>query len=173
MAAALGALAAHPAAASTGCQGWMMYLPNAGFEQPSDGSAVPMWCTGEGPDAKGVDRGTGWSRTGANNAYIEAVSTGRWNAITQHVVVPAGRTVELSGYVRTSSVITAAYFGVRHKATGAVHREVRFGPLTGGYHRLAVRFPAEVGEYTAFAGFWSPGGFSWLLVDDVATTLVG
>lgn len=167
-------LAPNPAAAAAhGCQGWMMYMVNSDFEASADGSAVPAWCTGEGPDAKGVDRGVGWSYAGANNAYIEATTTSRWNALTQHIVVPRDDTIELAAYVRTSSSVTAGYFGVRHKATGAVHREVRFGPLNVGYQRLSVRFPSEAGnDYTAFVGYWSPGGFSWLVVDEVTTRLV-
>jgi hypothetical protein len=68
--------------------------------------------------------------------------------------------------------VTAGYFGVRIKNTGTVYREIKFGPLYG-YQRLSVRFPsAASNEYTAFIGYWSPGGFSWLVVDDFQTNLV-
>jgi hypothetical protein len=157
------------AQASSGCDGWMMYMPNAGFEEPAGGTAVPGWCT-EGPDLKGVDRGIGWSRSGTDDAFIEAASTGQWNALTQRIVVPAGRTVELSAYVWTSSSVTAGYFGVRD-ASGRVYSETRFGPLDG-YHRLAVRFPSGASSnYMAFVGFWSPGS-SWLVTDDFVTNLL-
>jgi hypothetical protein len=146
----------------------MMSMPNAGFEAPTDGTPVPGWCT-EGPDLKGVDRGIGWSRSGSDDAFIEAASTGQWNAVAQHIVVPAGRTVELSAYVWTSSNVTAGYFGVR-VATGRVYSEIKFGPLDG-YQRLAVRFlSGAANNYTAFVGYWSPGS-SWLVVDDFVTTL--
>ncbi|MFL6145062.1 MAG: hypothetical protein ACJ72N_24750 [Labedaea sp.] len=156
------------ASASSGCDGWMMSMPNAGFEEPADGTPVPGWCT-EGPDLKGVDRGIGWSRSGAGDVFIEAASTGQWNAVAQHVVVPPGRTVELSAYVWTSTYVTAGYFGVRD-ATGKVFSEIRFGPLDG-YHRLAVRFSSGASsDYIAFVGFWSSGP-SWLVADDFVTTL--
>lgn len=157
------------APASPGCNGWMMSMPNAGFEAPADGTPVPGWCT-EGPDLKGVDRGIGWSHSGADDAFIEAATAGRWNAVAQHIVVPPGRTVELSAYVWTSRFVTAGYFGVRD-ATGRVFSEIQFGPLDG-YHRLAVRFPSGASSnYTAFLGFWSPGS-SLLLADDFCTTLL-
>ncbi len=163
---------ANPTSAAITCDGWMMFMPNAGFEDGVDGTPVPLWCSGEGPDVKGVDRGLGWSRSGANDAYIEAMSTSQWNALKQNIVVPRDRTVELSAYVWTSGNVTAGYFGVRNRSTGAVHREIRFGPLLG-YQRLSVLFPTGgSSDYTAFVGFWSPGGFSWLVVDDFQTSLV-
>ncbi len=169
LAAAAPMTVASPAAAAVTCQGWMMYMPNAGFEDPPDGTPVPSWCT-EGPDVKGVDRGLGWSYREANDAYIEATSASQWNAIRQNIVVPQG-TIELSAYAWTSDKVIAGYFGVRYKNTGIVYREVKFGPLRG-YQRLSVLFPAPAegaNEYTAFIGYWSPGGFSWLVVDEFHT----
>lgn len=163
---------ASPTQARVTCDGWMMLMGNAGFESPSDGSPVPQWCTGEGPDIKGVDRGTGWAFRGSNNAYISSVSTGQWNALTQDIVVLPGQTIELSAYVLTHASVTAGYFGVRDRTTGAVYREVAFGPLME-YTRLSVRFPSGgSSNYTAFIGYWSPGGTSWLVVDEVRTDVL-
>lgn len=163
---------AGPAAAEATCQGWMMGMPNYGFEDLPDGTPVPKWCA-EGPDVKGVDRGIGWSYMEANDAYIEATSTSRWNAIRQNIIVPQG-TIELSAYAWTSDKVIDGYFGVRIKNTGTVYREIKFGPLRG-YQRLSVLFPAPAvgaNEYTAFIGYWSPGGFSWLVVDEFHLTRV-
>jgi hypothetical protein len=162
----------NPAVADTGCQGWMMHMPNSGFEDPTNGSVAPYWC-GEGPDPKGVDTSGAYSATGANSGYLLVQQTGgRWNALTQHIVVPANDTIELSAMVRTTANVTAAYFGVRDKATSRVHTEIRFGALTG-YTRLSVRFSSGASNnYTAFVGYWSPSGLSWLVVDDFATRLV-
>jgi hypothetical protein len=175
-----GTSAAASSGQAAGCDGWMMYMPNADFEAAADGTPVPDWCT-EGPDTKGVDRGVGYAYSNANDAYIEARSTSQWNALRQNIVVPTCHTIELSGYVWTSSNVTAGYFGVRDYPAESVHTEVKFGPLSGGYQRLAVRFtsrctPTDLFQpgpvnYSAFVGFWSPGGFSWLMVDDFATAM--
>ncbi|MEU4746335.1 hypothetical protein AB0G02_38555, partial [Actinosynnema sp. NPDC023658] len=157
------------------CDGWMMSMPNANFEAAADGTAVPGWCT-EGPDPKGVDRAAGVAYTMANDAYLESWSTAQWNALAQHVVVPTCATLELGAYVWTSTNVTAGYFGVRDRPAEVVRSETRFGPLTGWYQRLSVRFPSRCTAedrlypgpvtYTAFVGFWSPGGYSWVMVDD-------
>ncbi|GAA3435134.1 hypothetical protein GCM10018954_047380 [Kutzneria kofuensis] len=155
-------------------------MPNASFEAAPDGTAVPNWCT-EGPDTKGVDRNAGIAHSMANDAYIEARSTTQWNALTQNIVVPTCRTLDLSAFVWTSSNVTAGYFGVRAYPSVTPYKETKFGPLSNGYQQLSVRFasrctpddlihPGPV-TYTAFVGFWSPGGFSWLMADDFATAL--
>jgi hypothetical protein len=151
----------------------MMSVPNGHFEFQSDGTPVPQW-TGEGPDRKGVDRASQetkqnqWAHCGTSNAFIEASSTGQWNALTQGVSVTPKQTVEVSAYVWTSAQVKEGYFGVRTAGSPMPYKEVKFAALSGGYQRLSVQFwSGPASGYTIFVGFWSPGGFSWLVVDDI------
>jgi hypothetical protein len=157
------------AAASTGCEGWMMAVNDPSFED-SSAAMSPAWCT-EGPGLMGIDRATGWSRTGANNAYIEASDTS-WSSILQHLPVPPspGLCLAVHGFVYTSGNVTGGYFGVRSGRTGTPYAEVRYGPLPD-YIELSVPFLTNgSAEMTVFVGYWSPGVYSWTVIDDITIT---
>jgi hypothetical protein len=178
------------AAVGEGCtpdDGWMMAMPNNDLEA-GDTAPQPIewWCT-QGPDTKGVDRAQGWAYQGENNAYIEAWSTSQWNEISQNVVVPNQRTIELSAYVATSSNIQWSYIGVRDKATGAEYARHWIGAVGGRqpdgsvqYVRTSVLFrpnqPVPAGavtHYTAYIGYITPGGYSEMMVDYFNPSIVG
>lgn len=155
------------AGAPSGCDGWMMSIRNFGFEETPDGTAVPGWCA-EGAGTVGVDQAAGWSRTGDNNAYLQT-DTPQWTAMTQYLPLPGDPNYrfELHGWLRTSSNVTHGRFGVRSGAT-TVLSEVKFGTVVAGYREFVVSFRGGgLPGLTVFAGYWSPVGFSWVLVDDL------
>jgi hypothetical protein len=145
-------------AASASCEA----LPrDGGFElQRSDAVRTPWIAEGR----VGIDRGKGFSATGANNAWARAV-TG-WNAIRQPVHLYRGEAHRLTVSIRTSGNVRDGYTGFRDAAQRPV-AETRFGPLTG-YRTLSVEFrPAATGTYHLFAGFWAIGQDAWIQIDDV------
>jgi hypothetical protein len=158
---------ATASSADTSCDGWMMVV-NGGFEAaPGGATPIPGWCM-EGVDTRGVDRGLGIAYAGSNDAYIESYTPGHWNAITQHQWLE-GQKFVARAWVRTSGNVVNAYFGVRMGGSPKVHMERRFGPLTNGWTLLEVPFSrGNLNDVTIFVGYWSPGGYSYLMVDEVS-----
>lgn len=141
-------------------------INDGGFEAPGGGQSA--WGF-EGSAHHGVDRGLGFARSGANNAWIRTSGTG-WSAITQQVPVTPGETYTFKGWERSSSALTDGRFGVRLGADGSqVLDEVTFG-ATSDYteRRVQVTIPEGVDTVTVYIGFTAPGTDTWLQIDDVS-----
>jgi regulation of enolase protein 1 (concanavalin A-like superfamily) len=144
-------------------------VQDGGFETQLSNSIDGPWGT-EGTDSKGIDRGLGYARTGANNAWIHHATT-NWNAITQNVSVIPNTNYTLTGWVRNSNNFTEGYFGVRRPTDNSVLAEVKYGGLPG-YTKLTVNFNS--GSFTNVfvnVGYWGPGPDSWIQVDDISLSL--
>jgi Domain of unknown function (DUF4185) len=131
------------------------------------GPVGPPWAT-EGPDPHGVDSGLGFSHGGGYNAWIHPANRASraWNAVTQDVTVAPHTRYTLTGWVQTSANLSDGYFGVRGSDGQTVLAETRFAAL-GPYTRLSVSFDSgDNDKIKIFAGYWSPGGDSWLRLDD-------
>jgi hypothetical protein len=100
-----------------------------------------------------IDVRLGFGHGGEKNAWARN-NTG-WNAIRQPVLLSAGVTYTLRGFVRSSGNVRDGYFGFRDAAQRPVS-EIKYGPLHG-YRELSVRFrPARTGTYNVFTGIWAP-----------------
>jgi hypothetical protein len=138
---------------------------DSGFENQTTTTISAPW-VGEGPDFKGIDRGTGLANSGANNAFIRT-STRNWNAVTQHVAVQPYTTYRLQAWLRTSSQFPTGYLGVRGGTSTTVVAQTPFG-VTGGYRLVSVEFLSYWRtDVTVFVGYQAPGVDSWVQIDDV------
>jgi hypothetical protein len=142
------------------------YMLDGGFEwqwQRTRDIGFPWILEGNG----GVDVNLGSQHGGANNAFTYNHGYG-WNAITQYVPIsPDDCFFRFNGWVRTSPNVSGGYFGVRNAATNQVLAEVPFQSL-GGYTFLNVNvFTGCVGAVRPFVGYWGPGAWSWMQVDDL------
>lgn len=138
-----------------------------GFESQASSAIASPWA-GEGGDAKGIDRGLGFSHSGANNAWIRPSNTGStgWNAVKQTVSVQPNTSYVLRGWIQTSGNADG-YFGVRHGTSANLLAETHFSPQTS-YTQLSVPFNSGANtQVTLFAGYWAPGSDSWIRLDDV------
>jgi hypothetical protein len=143
---------------------------DGGFEHQATSTVAAPWA-GEGPDEKGVDRGLGFQRSGANNAWVHpSDGTSRhWNAIKQTVAVQPNTGYVLEGWVLGSSNVTSGYFGVRHGTSSSVLAERPFA-ASGAWTPLTVSFNSGANaQVTLFAGYWGPGGGDpFIRLDDVS-----
>jgi hypothetical protein len=137
-----------------------------GFEQqPSSSATSPWYVEGNG----GIDRGLGFARTGANNAWLR--NSSGWNAIKQEVAVVPNTNYRLTGWVRTSGNHADGYFGARLLNGGPILSEVRFAQPLGSYTQLTVSFNSGPNHSVElFAGTWALNGDTWLQVDDISLT---
>jgi hypothetical protein len=137
-----------------------------GFEQQTSSSATSPWYVeGNG----GIDRGLGFARTGANNAWVR--NSSGWNAIKQEVAVVPNTDYTLTGWVRTSNNHADGYFGARVLNAGPILSEARFTQPLGSYTQLTVSFNSGPNHSVElFAGTWALNGDTWLQVDDVSLT---
>ncbi|NMO16682.1 DUF4185 domain-containing protein [Pyxidicoccus fallax] len=137
-----------------------------GFEQqPSTSATSPWYADGNA----GIDRGLGFARTGANNAW--ARNTQGWNAIKQEVAVTPNTRYTLTGWVKTAGAHTDGYFGARVLRGGPILNEVPFTQPLGSYTRLSVTFDSGSNHSVElFAGMWAHGTDTWIQVDDVSLT---
>ena len=134
-------------------------LEDGDFEQQRTGAVSSPWIA-EG--VAGIDIGRGLSFIGANNAWARN-STG-WNAIRQPVMLAAGGDYTLRGWIRTSTSLSAGYFGFRWIDQRPVS-EIAYAYVPG-YRELRVRFrPLFSGLYYVFAGFWALGQDTWAQID--------
>jgi hypothetical protein len=141
------------------------HVGDGGFESQTTNTPTAPWGA-EGPDSKGVDRGLGFTHTGANNGWVRTSSTS-WNAITQVISVTPSTNYTLTGWLTGSSNVAGGFFGVRTTG-GTVISEAAFGSLPS-YTQKTVSFNS--GSNTSvivYAGFWGPGADSWIRVDDVS-----
>lgn len=133
------------------------------FEQQATRSlASPFWGEGTG---HGVDIDLGYQYQGRKNGFIWA--THGWNALVQDIPVKQNTRYVLSAWIRNSQNFSGGYFGVRNAANNQVHAETNFGPLAPYTH---VRVAFNSGALTTarlFAGYWAPGGASWLQIDAI------
>ena len=141
-------------------------VAHGGFEQQPSGTATSPWFAHGGA---GIDRGLGFARTGANNAWVRASSG--WNAIVQEVAVTPGTRYTLTGWVKTSANQNDGYFGARGLNAGPVLNETHLTQPLGGYTQLSVTFDSGANHAVeVYAGTWANAGDTWLQVDDVAVT---
>ncbi|WP_164012138.1 DUF4185 domain-containing protein [Pyxidicoccus trucidator] len=139
---------------------------HAGFEQQASASASSPWYA-EGN--AGIDRGLGFARTGANNAW--ARNTEGWNAIKQEVGVTPNTSYTLKGWVKTSGAHSEGYFGARMLGGGPILGEVLFAQPLGSYTLLTVTFNSGANHSVElFAGMWAHDTDTWIQVDDVSLT---
>lgn len=174
-----GLLPAPAQAAQMICQdGWMMTIKNQEFSDqpyPGDWTPIPKWCT-EGPMSAGIDRGTQFSATTPDNAYLQT-ATPQWNAMRTYMLVPQSVNYRftITGWVRTMGPVSNGYFGVRVGQTPTVYKETRFGASQGMYTGLVVKFCGrnDLGGVTIFAGHWSPNVWTRVMVDDLRLAEAG
>lgn len=138
-------------------------LSDPGFEdQTSSTVSAPWRVVGTG----GVDRGTGFSHSGANNGWVRASSG--WNALVQTIAVAPNHEYRLTGWVRDSSNVAQGYFGVRAINGGAIVQEQTFASLPG-YTQLTVNFDSGSNSLVdVYSGFWAPNADAWMQLDDVS-----
>ncbi|WP_434389745.1 hypothetical protein [Melittangium boletus] len=142
-------------------------LRDPGFEQQVSGTVSAPWYV-QGPDTKGIDRGLGFSRTGAHNGWIRT-ATRDWNALKQDVAVTPNTNYVLTGWVRGSSNFDAGFFGVC-TVPGTIIREVKYGSLPG-YTQQTVAFNSgNNSTVSVFAGFWGVGADAFVQLDDLTLT---
>ncbi|QQR42047.1 DUF4185 domain-containing protein [Myxococcus xanthus] len=141
-------------------------IHQAGFEQQSTNNATSPWST---DGRAGIDRGLGYARTGANNAWARN-DTG-WNAVKQEVAVTPNTQYTLTGWVKTSTNHADGYFGARLLRGGPILNEVRFAQPLGNYTQLSVSFNSGAQHSVeVFAGMWANNGDTWIQVDDLTLT---
>lgn len=141
-------------------------VAQAGFEQqPSSTPTSPWYADGNA----GIDRGLGFSRTGANNAW--ARNTQGWNAIKQEVGVTPNTSYTVSAWVKTAGTHSDGYFGARVLGGGPILNEVHFTQPLGSYTLLTVTFNSGANHSVElFAGMWGHGTDTWIQVDDFSLT---
>ncbi|MGH3730429.1 MAG: hypothetical protein ACRDTU_17000 [Micromonosporaceae bacterium] len=145
-------------------------VTDPGFEMQPTSSLNAPW-RGEGPAAKGIDRGLGFAHNGGNNAWIRA-DDASWNAILQTVPVKPNTNYRLTGWIHNSNNFSEGYFGVRAGTGSTPYAERRYGGLTS-YSPQTVEFNSgSHTTMTVFAGYWAPGADSWVRLDDVTLTPV-
>ncbi|MDQ0920702.1 DUF4185 domain-containing protein [Paenibacillus sp. V4I5] len=139
-------------------------VQDAGFENQANSTVSAPWTT-DGPDSKGIDRGSGFAHSGANNAWIRT-STTNWNALMQQVNVLPNTNYVLKGWIRNSNNFSGGFFGVRN-SSGGVISEVNYGGLLN-YTQQTIAFNSGSNtSVTLFVGYWAPGVDSWIQVDDI------
>ncbi len=135
-------------------------IADPSFEEQESGTISDPWALEEGEG--GIDRSSGTSRAGSNNAWLR--HTSGWNAITQTVPVEKNTDYKLDGFVRTSQNNDDGYFGVRD-SEGSVLEETKF-ERHDNYSKLTVRFNSGENEsLTVFTGMWADGD-TWVQIDD-------
>ncbi|MFP2930525.1 DUF4185 domain-containing protein [Pyxidicoccus sp. 3LG] len=141
-------------------------VAHPGFEQQSSATATSPWYV---QGNAGIDRGLGFARTGANNAWVRS-STG-WNAIKQEVGVTPNTRYTLTGWIKTSGNHNDGYFGARMLNGGPILSETHFTQPLGNYTQLSVTFNSGSNHSVElFAGMWANDGDTWIQVDDVTLT---
>ncbi|MBE4753334.1 DUF4185 domain-containing protein [Corallococcus sp. ZKHCc1 1396] len=141
-------------------------VAQGGFEQQPSGTATSPWYT---LGKAGIDRGLGFARTGANNAWVRN-NTG-WNAIKQEVAVTPHTRYTLTGWVKTSANQDDGYFGARVLNNGPILNEAHLTQALGNYTLQSVSFDSGPNHAVeVYAGTWANTGDTWLQVDDVAVT---
>ncbi|RYZ36346.1 MAG: DUF4185 domain-containing protein [Myxococcaceae bacterium] len=141
-------------------------VAQASFEQQPSGTATSPWYA---LGNAGIDRGLGFARTGANNAWVRN-NTG-WNALKQEVAVAPNTRYTLTAWVKTSANQSDGYFGARGLNNGPVLNETHLTQALGNYTRLSVAFDSGANHAVeVYAGTWANAGDTWLQVDDVAVT---
>ncbi|ATB33920.1 DUF4185 domain-containing protein [Melittangium boletus] len=138
-----------------------------GFEQQPGATATSPWYVeGKG----GVDRGLGFTRSGANNGWVRNDVPG-WNALKQEVAVTPNTQYTLSAWVKTSNTLNEGYFGARMLRGGPILNELKLTQPLGGYTQLSVRFNSGANHSVEiFAGVWANNGDTWLQADDFVMT---
>lgn len=112
-----------------------------------------------------VERSQTESQRGRNHILVR--NTSGWNAIRQTVKLYEGNKYTLKGYIKTSSNVTDGYFGFRGSDQRPVS-EIKFDS-SNTYKQISVSFtPTRTGNYSIFAGFWSPNADSWTRIDNVS-----
>lgn len=141
-------------------------VAHAGFEQQSStGATSPWYADGNA----GIDRGAGFARTGANNAW--ARGTQGWHAIKQEAAVTPHTRYTLKGWVRTSGAHNDGYFGARLPRGGPILAEVHYTQPLSGYTQLSVSFDSGANHSVElFTGLWASGTDTYIQVDDVTLT---
>jgi len=137
-----------------------------GFEFQTSNTVSSPWLV-EGPDPHGIDRGLGFSHSGANNAWIYD-STTNWNAILQWISVAPNTNYTLSGWVQNNFTTNPGYFGVRQSDGTTVLQETSFN-ASPAYAQLTVTFNSGSNSTVrVFAGFWGQSTDRWLRRDDIS-----
>ncbi|MCP3145232.1 hypothetical protein [Pyxidicoccus xibeiensis] len=137
-----------------------------GFEQQSSATATSPWYV---DGTAGIDRGLGFARTGANNAWVR--NSSGWNAIKQEVGVTPNTSYTLTGWVKTSGNHDDGYFGARLLKGGPILGETHFTQPLGSYTQLSVTFNSGANHSVElFVGMWANNGDTWIQVDDLRLT---
>ncbi|MCY1079016.1 hypothetical protein [Archangium lansingense] len=142
-------------------------LQDPGFENQTSNAVSYPWYV-QGTDAKGIDRGLGFSHSGANNGWIRT-SSRNWNALKQDVQVTPNTNYVLTAWIRSSANVVGGYFGVC-TVPGVIINELNYGYLPD-YTAKTVTFNSGSNtSVSVFAGFWAPGSDSFIQVDDFSLT---
>lgn len=136
-------------------------MSDPSFENQTTAQIAAPWVL-EGGNG-GIDRGTGFSREGKNNAFMRGAAN--WQGMKQVVQVKPNTEYLLSGFIRTGASNQDGYFGVRAGTGTTPLKEAKFGRLDG-YTKQSVRFNSgDNTSVTVFTGFW-PNGDTWIQMDD-------
>jgi hypothetical protein len=141
-------------------------VPDSGFETQTTNTVSAPWLV-EGPDAHGIDRGRGFSHSGANNAWIRN-STTNWNAITQSVPVTPNTNYTLSAWVQNNFARNSGSLGVRAANGTAALAEASFYAFPT-YAQVMVNFNSGPNSTVkVYVGFRGQGTDYWLRIDDIS-----
>lgn len=141
-------------------------VSDPGFELQTTSAVSTPWLV-EGPDGHGIDLGTGFSHSGANDAWIRD-STANWNATTQWVSVATNTNYTLTGWVRNNFTTNLGYLGVRMSDGVTVLQQASFSAATN-YTEIMVNFNSGSNSTVmVFAGFTGQSVDRWLQIDDIS-----
>jgi hypothetical protein len=165
-----------PSTSSSGNGGNL--VQNPGFEAGS--SLAPSWNVDGQPTAAGVDVDSSHSHSGNNNGFIyDDSGAQKLVDLSQTVAVAANTPYTIIGWV-DASAISGGFFGVRTTGGTNIGATVLAntdpGPATHGadYAQYTVSFNSgNATSVVVFAGYTTPGGRSFLNLDDVSLVAAG
>lgn len=140
-------------------------LVDGGFEHTSGYGAAWQF---EGTAPHGIDTGC-CARTGTRNAWVRTQSALGKQLVYQTIAVRPGTTLDISAWVRTSSVVNTVYLGARWPGGGDV---AALDSVNGDYenYRRSVTVPAGVESVDVVIGYSADGGDAIFQLDDVSVS---
>jgi hypothetical protein len=140
-------------------------IADLGFEQQKSSTVSGPWIV-DGPDAHGIDRGTGYAHSGSNNAWIRD-STTNWNATSQWITVTPNTNYYLTGWVQNNFGTNLGYLTARASNGDTVLGQATFGACPN-YQQFGATFNSGANTSVKITtGFWGQGTDTWLRIDDI------